>query len=75
MTLLENAKDIKVTKPRKNITDEEIELAIAWAGDEVTIGQVSTALGYSKTQNTSNFLAMALREAVRRNVLVKGEKK
>lgn len=65
--------------PRRNslLSSEEIELAVAWAQNDVSTGQVIHVLGKNKRSGGSiyHFFAMALREAVLRRVLrVKGVK-
>lgn len=68
-TLLEIAK-ARTPKERRNmdITDQHIELAIAWAKDEITYSQVLAALfGNNKgTMQAYVVLARALREGIRR---------
>lgn len=45
-TLLEKAKSVKSFKSNQTpVTDEEIELAVAWLKGEITLKQVSVALG------------------------------
>lgn len=46
LTLLQKAKMVEIrTKPMLRITDEDIELALAWANDEITIVQAGEAYG------------------------------
>ena len=50
-TLLEKAKKIKIKRSSslvENATKEQIELAIAWAKDEIRLGQATQIL-YNKT--------------------------
>jgi len=61
-TLLEQAK--KHGAQVQDINKEEINLAIAWAKDEVTLAQVGITLDIASA-STYLFLARALREAVR----------
>lgn len=44
MSLLEEAKKIKIKPRNREISLDQIELAIAWLKDEVTISQVSKVL-------------------------------
>lgn len=45
-TLLQKARSTNIRSQKKeHISDEVIELVLAWAKNEVSIGQVSTALG------------------------------
>lgn len=66
-TLLEKAKSAKCQgSPKYKITDEHIELAIAWMKDEIRFKQLNVALG--KPVNSGNILysvAIWLREAYR----------
>lgn len=67
-SLLEKARSIK-TKNRSSrpLTEEEIELALAWANDEVSYTQVKNVLMKDDNHNTTvyTFLARALKEAIR----------
>ena len=72
MTLLEQAKTHPVRhRAERKITKEHIELAIAWARDEITYSQLKHVLGFQSGNNNSTqvylFLAMALREAVKKS--------
>ena len=44
-TLLEQAKQYKTTGERGDITSEIIELAVAWAKGDISMTQVSKAVG------------------------------
>ena len=71
MTLLEKAKSFvpppKFSQP-KAVTNEEIELAIAWANDEITISDVCRAI-YGTTSGVGARvyirMALALKEYTR----------
>ena len=63
MSLLAKAKKIKTQTPDK-LTEEHIELALAWAHDEVTLKQVSDALG-DKDSKTYITLARSFRKYFR----------
>ena len=65
LTLLQKAKNAKPRKVSMRITDEHIELAISWAKGEISISQVSAAIG-KKQDMCYNFIAMALRECYSR---------
>lgn len=62
-TLLQKAKSITHTR-KTNITEEEIELSIAWMTDEVTFSQVMKVLD-SNSGPTYGILALSIREAYR----------
>jgi len=49
--------------PRVSISSEDIELAIAWANDEVTLAQCATAWGVPSA-GTYVKLALSLRKAI-----------
>ena len=77
-TLLEKAKSVKMKYGRSTnwMTDQHIELAIAWAKDEITPSQANIAMG--RKVNNGNILyvfAVAFREAVRRGILVESNLK
>lgn len=44
MSLLDNAKKVPTERKKNKIGAEEIELALAWARDEITMGQITVAL-------------------------------
>ena len=75
MTLLDEAKAVQLRhtyrlgKAAERITDEDVELAVAWARGEVRLNQVHAALGKSNLILTQSFLAYALRAAVQRGVI------
>ena len=56
-TLLEQAKQYKTTGERGDITSEIIELAVAWAKGDISMTQVSKAVG---KKNPYALLARAL---------------
>lgn len=63
-SLLEKAKSEKVKKrPHIEITDEHVELALAWARDEIGMRQAARAIGAGG--NIYSFLAHALARYVR----------
>lgn len=72
-TLLEKAKKIQpYNSLLKEITDEHIELAIAWLKSEITNGQVASVLGINKSQGSTILykLALMLRQAYKNGKLV-----
>jgi len=76
-TLLEKAKEIKTTRKTLKLknTDEHIDLAIAWAKDEIALGQVSQVLygeGMHKTSGGRTLYAMFvyLREGFRKGKII-----
>lgn len=72
MTLLEKAKAAKPPKSRNfGITDEHIDLAIAWAKGEVKYMQVLEALFGERKGSMQAYvvLARSLREAVKEGKL------
>ena len=68
-TLLEKAREHKVRKFKKNIiSDEHIDLLIAWANGEITSRQVSVAIGKSDDSGMHLYsLAVILRDAIKLN--------
>lgn len=63
-SLLEKAKKATIkSKTDKNIDDEKIQLALAWAKREISLSQVQRALGFS-SPTTYSFLAIALRRYI-----------
>ena len=65
-TLLEKAKAVKMGRRDTIITDEHVELALAWIRDEVNLSQINVAL--KKSRQSGNVLykmATSLREAHR----------
>lgn len=71
-TLLQKAKEIKTHKHVGNaIGEEEIELGIAWLTDEITLSQLSGALGFPTIGGARcyNRIAIILREAYRTGLI------
>jgi hypothetical protein len=68
-SLLDKAKETK-TRKRSDATEEEIELALAWLADEVSIGQLNKALDKAAGAGAYSWLASTLREAYRNGILV-----
>jgi hypothetical protein len=71
LSLLEQAKAVNIQLGRKprEFNHDEIELALGWLSDEVTISQVSSVLG-SKSHGAALYrMAVALREAYRAGIL------
>lgn len=61
-TLLEKAKSHSKKKESK-VSEQEIELALAWVAGEITYIQIITALGFKPTEMSKlyKFLAEALK--------------
>jgi hypothetical protein len=75
-TLLEKARTYSGKKhhAQARYTSEEIELAVAWANDELRYVQIANVLNTPPTSgNTYRWVALRLREAVRRGRLVDAE--
>lgn len=65
-TLLQKARQVKSRLVyRTNITDEEVELAVAWAKGEISFKQVREVLGIAHTTCYA-WLAVRLREYILR---------
>lgn len=61
-TLLEKAKGYKVrSNTTKPVTEEMIELALAWAKDEISIPQARKALGAPSGGQIYHFFALTLK--------------
>ena len=80
--LLNKIKSIEVGLPRgrhltagarDNITNEEIEVALAWLRDEVQATQMNIYLGTGPTGNYLYWMAIRLREAYRRGMIKETE--
>jgi len=66
-TLLQKAKKVKMRHRKIIVTDEHIELALAWVKDDITLTQVNLALNKPRdTGNTLYALAVYIREAYRK---------
>ena len=81
-TLLEKAKEIPTKSFRRMLVpnDEQIELAIAWAKDEIQLKQVSKVL-FGETSTSQGVggkvlynLAVFLREGIRKGILIEKKK-
>ena len=71
-TLLEKAKQYKFRDGRSSsVSDEAVELALAWAMDEIQLRQVGSVLSSKSNAGTYSFLAQALREAFRKDIVVR----
>lgn len=69
-SLLDKAKEVKRSDKRLNkVSYEQIELALAWMQDEVSLTQAATALGVVGTGSISYKLALWLREAYRAGII------
>jgi hypothetical protein len=62
-SLLDRAKKVRVnSKTRDGVTDEDIELALAWARGEIALKQVAVALGGVAATSAYARLAISLRK-------------
>lgn len=69
-TLLQQAKEIKVLKRRVRVSDEHIELAIAWMKDEIGLGQINIVMGQKISGgNVLYNISVWLREAYRKGII------
>ena len=65
-TLLQKAKEVKGGRNKfPKVSDEEIEIAVAWMKSEITFTQLKGVIN-KKGSNLYNFLATRLKEAHRR---------
>lgn len=70
LTLLQVAKQgPNVSKISKRISDEEIELALAYLKDEVSYSQIQAVLKMKNGGGVYNFITTRVREAFRRNLI------
>ena len=60
-TLVEKAKSLPRRKGR-TLTEEEVELVLAWLNDEVSIGQVIKAIGATSGASPYVFLAIGCKQ-------------
>ena len=70
-SLLQKAKAIHNRRSLRAITDEQIELAVAWARDEISYMQVHQVIGKRDGMAAYTLLARALREHIKRQTLTK----
>jgi hypothetical protein len=69
-TLLEKARFIRTPRrTRMELTEEDLELALAWVTGETTLMQATRAWGYNSTNATYGRLVVCLREAVKQGRL------
>ena len=62
-TLLEKAKQLGVkVKGNKRKSKEEIELALAWVNNQLTLSQIQKVLNLPASSNSYVFLALALKD-------------
>jgi hypothetical protein len=70
-TILERAKNTARKSVKNPLNDERIEAGLAWLRGDVTITQLSIALGgIAANTNIYIYVALGLREAFRRGLLV-----
>ena len=65
-SLVQKARALVIPRRRLGITPEEVMLAVSWAKDEIGVSAVRTVMGLKTDQQTYLFLAMALREYIRK---------
>lgn len=65
MSLLDKALKDKVRKNAVRISEDDIELILAWVNEEVTLTQVANAKKMSGTGNVYCYLASGLKQIVR----------
>lgn len=64
-SLLEKAKKVgRKNNTTQNITDEHIELALAWARGDVSYSQIKKVLGLTVPSTIYSFLAFSLRKHI-----------
>lgn len=64
-SLLEKAKKVgRKNNTTKDITDEHVELALAWARGEVSYSQIKKVLGLTVPSTIYSFLAFSLRKHI-----------
>ena len=72
-TLLEKAKEIKIRRQLKGYTNEEIELAIAWLTDEISLGQFTKVMWNTTTSASGGkglyTIAVMLRDGYHKGLL------
>lgn len=70
MSKLDEAKKVTIgsSRRRQNYGPEEFEVAVAWLKGEIHYQQIAKAYGFTGS-NVYNFLAGALREMYRRDLL------
>ena len=74
-SLLDKALNIKVQRATKRVSDEEVELALAWMMDEVSLNQVRLALGNKETSQPYALLANAIKTAFSNGLITVRPKK
>jgi hypothetical protein len=70
-TLLEKA--MADSGRQVDVTDEEIDLAIAWAEGRITFSAAMRALGKPGSNGTYVRLSLGLKESVRKGILVRAK--
>jgi len=69
-SLLEQALDIDVKRTvAREMNHEEIEVALAWLADEITITQAAKVMGFKGASACVSRLIMLIREAYRAGLL------
>ena len=69
-SLLEQAQDIPVNRRMSSgFNEEEVEVALAWISDSITLTQASIVLGFKTPGSCVSRLSLLLREAYRAGIL------
>lgn len=68
-TLLQKAAAVNRQRSVGRSTKQEMDLALAWLQDRVSLGQVAVAIGKNDGSNSYNWLARVLRDAFRNSRL------
>jgi len=64
-TLLEKAKEIEGKKYKDtSITEEQYELSVAWAHEEISLRQIQKVLGYNNANSVYIFLSRCFKYSI-----------
>lgn len=68
-SLLEQAKHIEVerTGPKAVVTEDDIELVIAWYKDEIRLSQLQKVKGFNSCSAAYSYIAIVSRELYQRS--------
>lgn len=69
MSLVEKAARFGVSRRSNELTDEQIDLALAFVRDEVSLTGVSKALGYKTTAQAYLFITRAVKFAYKQGLI------
>lgn len=74
MSLLEKAREIPIRRRgAEGVTVEEIELALAWMKDEITLTQIARVMNHKGPGTTVSRISILLREAYRKGMIREGK--